>query len=105
MPDLEGDDDLAELFCEFGFAKVGAMGFVPLEWTDLQAFSAAMGYVFTPWQAQTLISMSRDYAAIANNDEPLPMPWQDEVIDRDNVASRLKGALNALKSRKRAAHG
>ena len=105
LPDLEGDEDLAVFFGEFGFVKAGAMGLVPLDWADLQAFSAAMGYIFTPWQAQTLISMSRDYATIANNDDPLPMPWQDEVIDRDNVASRLKGALNALKSRKRAAHG
>jgi hypothetical protein len=104
LPGLDGDDEMAAMFCEWGFVKPSGFGLAPLDWHDLRAFSEMMGYDFTPWQAETLVAMSRDYAQIANSDEPLPMPYERDTIDRDGVADRLRNAFKSL-AKKRGRNG
>lgn len=103
MPDLEGDEPMAEFFCEWGFVKPSGFGYAPLDWQDLRSFAEMVGYDFTAWQAETLIAMSREYAAIANKDEPMPMPYAPEEPDRDEVADKLRNAFAVLSGGKRTA--
>lgn len=102
MPDLDEDDAImAAMFSELGYVKPSGFGLAPIDWQDLDAFCRRMGYDLTPWQSETLINMSRDYGAIANRDDALPMPYQRDTIDRDGVADRLKSAFAALAKKRR----
>jgi hypothetical protein len=106
LPDLDGDEALADIFMAWGAVKVGAMGYVPLDWADLAHYRELAQYPLTPWQCETMIAMSRAYAVISNDDDPsLPMPYSDGIVARDDVGQRLKKALDALASRKRTGRG
>lgn len=73
------------------------MGSVSLEWRDIAAWEASVGFSLPPWQARLIRSLSHDYLAMSREAEKpaCPAPWTPEVRSTDHreVVSDKVGQL------------
>ncbi len=97
MPPITAGMHLLEWFLDVGPVAPGAMGPVPIGYTDLQAWAQLSGTPLQPWQAATLRRMSRAYAAELRAAEAhdAPPPWASSPTQqqRDIVQQRLQQAM------------
>ena len=63
-----------------GMCSSGMNGPVPLSWQEIQAYSQMTATPFTPWEAETIRTMSRRYCSkfYESRHESTPPPYVDE---------------------------
>lgn len=92
---------LVDALFDVGPVKAGGMGPVPIDSHDLVAWQAERGIVLTPWEAQTLRRLSRDYVFESSRatKPDCPPPWTGESTKdrRERAEKQIRGALRALK--------
>jgi len=102
----EVDSYLSMCFELSGFCLMGAMGAIPLTWSEVNSFAHGSGYQLTGWQSEHLIKMSRDYCYMLSKgaDVNCPAPYQEgynaedmKQKMRDKVAKQWESFSGNLK--------
>jgi hypothetical protein len=103
MPPVEHAHSLVRWLNEIGLCGQGAMGPVPIGWTDLAHWMRLTGAPAQPWQLRALRQASAAYVGqLHDATEPdCPPPWSEAGLDdRERVARQVREVFG---SRKRAA--
>ena len=74
LPPVSKGSYLLEILGELGYAKNGFNGAVPIDFTDIKAYTELAGVILTPWEALTLRNLSIAYAIENANKDPLAYP-------------------------------
>lgn len=61
----------------------------------LESWCRLTAWPLTPWEAETVLDMSKAYAN-ARNDEKAPMPWQPETVDKAALGSAIERVFAAV---------
>lgn len=100
MPDLGPEAYLVDYWMRLGCVGQSSGGMVPLSWQDIQSWSSLMGIEFTPWESETLATMSVAYLIQLQESEdrmcPPPAGKGHEKIDRALVAKQVELAFSGL---------
>ena len=83
-----------------GPTMAGAMGAMPLTFTELAAWQAATGNDLAPWELRTLRRLSADYLNESKQaqdpQQPSPLQVQMTQQDRLDVSNKLRSAFGML---------
>lgn len=79
-----------------------AGGVVPLSWLEFNAWCALSGNRPTPWEADTVIALSRAYAAMSQKatDPDCPAPHTPDDFDRHALGNKIKQGLRGFAKKK-----
>ena len=77
------------------------MGLVAIEYTDLDAWQRVSGVELTPWEAETIRRMSREFVSQSHDSHKVecPSPWLAKLPRKQEVAEAMKNALRSLSKR------
>lgn len=94
MPDV--DRVVLGAFLSVGPSKAGA----PVDWPSLESYSRLTSSHLTPWEAENVISMSRQYCVWLKKGEEqhCASPWSDGDIDVDQTNESVNSAFNSMRS-------
>lgn len=82
MPDLGAAGYLVDCLFDVGPTMHGAMGEVPLSWTEVVAYAQGSGAVSEQWEIRALVEMSKSYLAEkATAVKPLATPPTEQADD------------------------
>lgn len=85
---------LTDWLLEIGPTFPGANGMVPFEWSHIVDWSRLMGVSPTPWEARTLVQLSRAYAGqcirAEKPDCPAPASSDEQTVAANRAAVSLK---------------
>lgn len=107
MPPLSGGHHLVDWLHQAGTVNSGAMGgFSALAWTELRAWSQLCGIELQPWEAETIMLLSRTYASMFAEaaDPHCPAPYTPEVIEAEAVEAvgdKIKAGFKALAAQRK----
>lgn len=92
---------LTDWLFEAGPTGAGAMGPVPLGWTEIADWARLTGQDLLPWEARVLRQLSADFAAemVRAETAEAPAPWQsieDMARNREAVARQISNTFRAL---------
>lgn len=92
------DDHIALWLLQIGPLASGGMSAAPVAWTEIQAWAAITGYRPTPWEADTLMILSRAYLAQVqdSNGERVPAPYAPVQENAAQVSQDLGKLLDGL---------
>ena len=80
LPDLPDSETLHEHWQELGCAVDSFDGLKPFSWSEIDAYSRLTGADLCPVEAQCLVDMSRAYARLRTDTNPLSI----EPMERAN---------------------
>ena len=92
MPELDSYF-LAGCLLQAGPVETNGMGVVEISPQRLESWMRITGQDLTPWQAETVLAMSRGYAAIYG-DEKAPAPYASEQT-KYAMSMAMKAAARA----------
>jgi len=77
------------------------MGLVALDYEGLVAWQIFSGLKLTPWEAETLCNLSREYVkqASVSSKVDCPSPWIAKLPPKEEIAQAMKNALRSLSKR------
>lgn len=104
MPPLDGGHHLIDWLHNAGTISQAAMGGAGgLTWLELKAWSDLSGNDLTGWEADTVMHLSRTYAAtLAESSDPhYPAPFVPEIVDAVEVGDNLKSKFKALAAQRK----
>ncbi|MEW4469002.1 hypothetical protein AB1K62_14340 [Parasphingorhabdus sp. JC815] len=81
LPELAPTERLADIWRQIGYARDGMAGVVPFDWTELAAFSKLTECDLAPVEAECLMDMSRGYANMIVDTNPLSIAPMDRADD------------------------
>jgi hypothetical protein len=91
--------ELFVIFMQAGPMMAGAMGDVPLTAQELTAWAQGTGCILTPWEFETILTLSRDYYAAyqAARKPTCPAPWINytDGNDKARVSKDIKALLRS----------
>ena len=62
LPDTENSGYLLDTMHKIGAYKTSGMGGIsPIDWLDIDAFNRVMSFEIEPWEAETIMQLSRKY--------------------------------------------
>lgn len=81
LPDC--DSVVRKAFLDCGLAMSGAMSMVPLSWSEVSAYNSLSGVSLSPWEAENVIMMSREYCSFLTKakDETCVQPYWPDMND------------------------
>lgn len=99
-------EHLIDWLYDIGPAAMGAMGEVPLGWTEIDAWCRRTGIDLDPWEGRTIRRLSRAYVAMrhAAEDPACPEPRLDEEEQQEAARERVGDQFAAM-ARKLKARG
>jgi hypothetical protein len=104
LPDCPSEQLVKWLF-EIGPVMSSGMGPMPITWSELKAWQELTGTELEPWEARTLVALSREFAgeAVAAAKIDCPAPFSTELSDseREKVASAVSRGMRALAASQR----
>ena len=79
MPPIDAGEYFLSALVEMGFAESSSSGFLPLRWSEIDAYSRLTGTFSEPWESRLIRSMSSEYIAGRDTgmDELGIPPWGD----------------------------
>lgn len=93
LPDLGDARYLWEWLHDLGLSKSGAMGPVPMDWIDLQAWQNGIGHRAQPWELRAMREASRNFVwqQHESEDPQCPPPWAQHAspVAQDQVAKQV----------------
>lgn len=90
-------------FGRLGRGLSGGMGFVPLTWSEVAAYSNQSAVELSGWESAQIVEMSRAYTstlAQANEDYRMPAPYSREMSDDEWIEWQDYSNKRALESGK-----
>ena len=78
------DRIIVSAFNWLGYALDGGMGKVPLTWSEVGAYSLHSGANLTPWEAEQVVMMSRQYCYMlhyATQQRSAPIIYSPRITD------------------------
>lgn len=98
LPPLDTCGYLLAILFELGPASSNGMGLSPISWEELRAYQWQLGIQLTPWEARTIVQVSKDYISESRRAEKAdcPAPWVDEDSDEyraEVLPKRIKSFL------------
>ena len=102
LPEVDFAEELLEYLQEIGLSASSGMGITAVPVAEIHAWASSQGIELTAWQSRTLRMMSEAYcrAYDAGSDPACPAPWQPVDVDRDAVATGVRGLFAAMRKRK-----
>lgn len=98
MPEFDlGEEYLLATWREIGMFGHGAMGAVPLTWSEIKAYCELTGVKLDAWEVSVIMRLSRAYVSMlseAKSPDCAPPYITDEYLDK-----RKKAAEDAAKMR------
>lgn len=97
MPVVRHEAYLTDWLSEAGTVMIGANGFVPLNWQELQAWCQMTGRRLDWWQAETLRKMSEAYAnwAARGQQYDAEPPWSSEPVK--SKSDKIKDTIKSVR--------
>lgn len=80
LPELPLTEDLQDHWAELGRARECQVGLLPFEWQEIEAYARLNAIQLSPFEAQTLVDMSRAFANGYADTNPLSI----EPMERRN---------------------
>jgi hypothetical protein len=102
MPQLIGGAYLVEILFEVGPAKpLGMGGSVAIDEIDLAAWMSNQNVRLTPWEAQAVKHLSREYAGMlsASAEPNTPAPWSDNKMLTEEMREKISNAMSNWSNR------
>lgn len=92
------DGHVAGWLLQVGPLASGGMAAAPVSWSEISAWAAMTGHRPTPWEADTLMIMSRAYLAQVQdcNGEAVPAPYARVEVDKAQVSQDLGKLLDGI---------
>jgi hypothetical protein len=96
-PDLGDARYLWEWLHDAGLSKPGAMGPIPIDWLDLQAWQHGTGHRAQPWELRAMLMASRSFVfQLRDAEDPhCPAPWAalSSALTQEHVANKVAAIL------------
>ena len=87
-----------------GRCGAGAMGPEPLTWTECAAWAQMTGCDPAPWEAETLMLLSREFVAELSREGTHAPPWDYTAtltdLDRERIVAWQKVQMSGRASRR-----
>lgn len=100
LPDVEPDVlYLVDTLLDAGPTSAAGMGFVPVTWTDLEAWSRVTGIELLPWEARLVRQLSAEWLAETDRSRSAkaPPPWEHtEESALTRVAEDMRSRIAQL---------
>jgi len=99
MPPLEWGEYLVAHLFEFGPTVAAGMGSAPVGAGELESWSRLTGISLSPWEARTLLRLSREYLGESHRatEQNCPAPWQPETYQPEKTLAVIE-QRNAFRS-------
>jgi len=93
---------LVQIFYQVGAAKSTGMGLVAIDWRDILAWQQVAGISLSPWEAENVIRMSKEYVSqsVDSQKASCPAPYVAAPPAKGDVAKSMLDGLRSL-SKKR----
>lgn len=100
FPDTNGCEYLLEYFFSIGVGRSSGMGFMAIEWQEIDAWCRRKKLNLTGWESETIFMLSSAYvsqSAISKQKASLP-PYSSTAEAEDKKENVSKGILKAFES-------
>lgn len=101
LPALGLASHLVGYLFDAGPVSSGAMGAVPLGWSDLQHWQSATGIELQTWEARALRRLSQEYLSSSTDaqETDCPAPWSNAptVEQRTHISNALRNIFGGLR--------
>lgn len=98
LPRVECGGYLLHYLQDVGPVMNGAMGAVPLSFSEIGSWADLTGTELQPWEAQMLRRLSLVYLAQSQRStaHDCPSPWVAPVLDREAISARVSSFFSAM---------
>lgn len=90
---------LVDWLMEVGPFGTGGMGAVAINWADLATWQALTGLQIDPWEARTLVRLSRDFVAQTERSKDItcPAPYSTGATSERAITEQFKAMMRFAK--------